>query len=96
MLFPYEALNLPDDADDGIIRRAYLEMVKKYTPEKDPDKFRAVNEAYALIKDAEARARLRVFGMKENGTNKLEDLVRPSAPGRKKIGIDAWLSLINC
>jgi curved DNA-binding protein CbpA len=50
MLVYYLTLDLPLDATDQQIREAYLQKVKKYTPEKDPEKFRKINDAYEVVR----------------------------------------------
>ena len=42
MADPYGVLGLPADADDEVIRRRYLELVRQYTPEQNPEKFAAI------------------------------------------------------
>ncbi len=58
---PYAVLELPADADDEAIRRKYLEMVRQYTPEREPEKFAAVRSAYEALKDLNTRLRHRLF-----------------------------------
>jgi len=55
MINSYLILDLPRDATEEDIRQAYLIKVKKYTPEKDPDRFRQINEAYENIKNKRVR-----------------------------------------
>ena len=43
MTDPYEVFGLPDDSDDEAIRRRYLELVRQYPPEHQPQRF-AVRE----------------------------------------------------
>jgi hypothetical protein len=54
---PFEILKLPRDANETEIRARYLDLVKKFPPETDPDKFREVRAAYEAIKDPLAIAR---------------------------------------
>jgi curved DNA-binding protein CbpA len=58
---PYAVLDLPADADDEAIRRRYLELVRQYTPEREPEKFAAVRSAYEALKDLNTRLRHRLF-----------------------------------
>jgi len=43
-------LGVEPDADPKTVRRAYLRAVKKHKPERDPDGFQRVREAYELLK----------------------------------------------
>ncbi|MBX9628308.1 MAG: J domain-containing protein [Gemmataceae bacterium] len=62
MLDPYAVLGVPADADDGAIRRRYLELARTFPPEQHPARFAAVRAAYEQVKDVGARARHRLFG----------------------------------
>lgn len=43
---PFEVLGIPYDADRNAIRRAYLELIHQYKPERAPEPFRRIREAY--------------------------------------------------
>ncbi len=64
---PHIVLDLPADADDETIRRRYLELVRRYSPEHHPEKFAAIRAAYERLRDRNARVRYRLFeaGRKE-------------------------------
>ena len=48
MADPYTVLGLPADSNDEAIRRRYLELVKQFSPERHPEKFAAVRQAYEV------------------------------------------------
>ena len=48
---PYTVLGVHRDASEAEIRARYLELVKQFPPERDPDKFRAVQAAFEAAKD---------------------------------------------
>lgn len=58
----YEVLGLQKGAGDAEIKKAYRTLAKKYHPDMNPGdkdaeaKFKEVNEAYAVLSDAEKRA----------------------------------------
>ncbi len=58
---PYDQLGIDADADDAAIRQAYLECVKRYPPERYPERFAAVNKAYEALKTEERRMEYRLF-----------------------------------
>ena len=57
----YEVLGIEKGADDDSIKKAYRKMAKKYHPDMNPgdkeaeSKFKEVNEAYAVLSDAEKK-----------------------------------------
>lgn len=48
---PLEVLGLPRQASEAEIRARYLELVKQYPPDREPDKFREIRAAYEATKD---------------------------------------------
>lgn len=58
---PYQVLEVPVEADDATVRRRYLELVRQFPPEHEPERFAAIRAAYEKLKDRDSRARLRLF-----------------------------------
>jgi len=64
----YEVLGVERDADAADLKHAYRELARKYHPDINPgvaqaeDKFKEINEAYAVISDDKARARYDRYG----------------------------------
>jgi len=52
---PYEILEVPETAAFEDIRKAYLGKVRLSPPERDPDGFKRIQKAYAVLKDAVRR-----------------------------------------
>jgi curved DNA-binding protein CbpA len=61
MIDPFHVLGIAADADDETIRRRYLELVRENPPERAPEKFAAIRQAYEQVKDAETRLKKRLF-----------------------------------
>ncbi|MBT8338541.1 MAG: DnaJ domain-containing protein [Desulfatitalea sp.] len=80
---PYDRLGVDTNADDATIRRAYLGGVKRFPPERFPEQFSAVNEAYQLIKDADSRRRYLLFS-KQAGERSPIEAVRSHFKGRQE------------
>ncbi len=51
----YQTLNIPSQASPEDIRRAYYRLVRKHSPEKDPERFKVIREAYETLSDAKAK-----------------------------------------
>ena len=58
---PYDRLDVATDADDETIRAAYLAAIKRFPPERYPEQFTAINEAYQALKDEDSRLRHLLF-----------------------------------
>jgi DnaJ-class molecular chaperone len=65
---PYEVLGIPADAAENDIRSAYRKLAMRYHPDRNPgdasaeEKFKQVSEAYATLRDPEARSRYDRYG----------------------------------
>ena len=46
----YKTLGLEQGASQKEIKRAYFSLVRKYSPEEAPEKFRKIREAYERLK----------------------------------------------
>jgi curved DNA-binding protein CbpA len=73
---PYIVLDVPQEADDQIIRQAYLKAVKESPPDADPKRFQAVSQAYEKIKDQPSRHRHILFNQDCPATSPLDVLAR--------------------
>lgn len=48
---PFRTLGVARNAEEGEIRARYLELVKQFPPEREPEKFREIRSAYEATKD---------------------------------------------
>ena len=64
----YAVLGVGRDADEGTLKTAYRKLARMYHPDKNPgdkaaeERFKEVNEAYAVLSDADKRAHYDRFG----------------------------------
>lgn len=62
---PYRVLGVSRGASADEIRQAYFTMVRQHPPERDPDAFKRIRDAYERLKSLEKRVESDVFLMKE-------------------------------
>ncbi len=64
----YETLGVSRDADEGELKKAYRQLALQYHPDKNPgdkkaeERFKEINEAYAVLSDPDKRAQYDRFG----------------------------------
>jgi DnaJ-class molecular chaperone len=83
-----EVLGLDAKAGDEEIRAAYLRLVKEYPPEKAPEEFERIRDAYETLRDPRRRAREVLFG--GDPFTPLADLVGQKESQRMYVGPAAW------
>ncbi len=89
---PYTLLGVPLEATDDAIRKRYLELVKQYPPEQQPEMFAKIREAYDALKDLEARTMYRLYEYGKNET--IESIIEEAAcrTSRRRIGLNTLVS----
>jgi hypothetical protein len=91
---PWSILGLDPDQSDDAIRARYAELVKAHPPDRDPERFERIRDAYRLCADPEARSRVRLFG--PDPLADLDELVRLLRGHRPTpVGADAWLEVVR-
>jgi molecular chaperone DnaJ len=65
---PYEVLGVSQDADASSIKAAYRRLALRYHPDRNPgdkeaeERFKEISQAYAILRDPDARARYDHYG----------------------------------
>jgi curved DNA-binding protein CbpA len=90
---PFAVLDLEETADDEAVRAAYLRGVRKSPPDRDPEGFRRVRNAYEAIRDKERRLALRLFGPPP--LERLEELLDEFPDERHYVGPALWLNILR-
>jgi curved DNA-binding protein CbpA len=91
---PYEVLGLSSQSDDDAIRRRYLELVRQNPPERAPEKFAAIRQAYESLRDWNTRLRYRLFeaGKKETIEALVEEITCRTT--RRRVTLKTLLSIV--
>ena len=74
----YSILDIPRDADEDAIKRAYKKLIVKYHPDKNKDPlseevFKKINKVYTLLSNSEQRSVYDQFGTEEEIKEKIKD-----------------------
>jgi curved DNA-binding protein CbpA len=90
----YTILGLPDDSDDDTIRRRYLELVRQFSPERHPERFAAIRQAYEHLRDLDTRLRHRLFeaGKSESVDALIEEIACQSP--RHRLSLKTLLTVL--
>jgi len=65
---PYEVLGVPKGASDDDVKSAFRKLAMRYHPDRNPgdkqaeERFKEISEAYAVLRDPQARARFDRYG----------------------------------
>jgi len=58
---PFDILGVADDATDEAIKKAYLQQVRQYPPERSPEQFQLIRAAFDAIKTQQQRLKYQLF-----------------------------------
>jgi len=65
---PYAILGLPPGCGESDVRRRYLELVRQYPPDRAPERFAEVHQAYERLRDPVMRIESTLFDLDSVGT----------------------------
>ena len=86
---PYEILSVPRPATDVNIRKAYLKLIQEFTPDRAPERFKQIANAYEEIKNSAARIEYLVFNRETSERTPAEVLLEYSRSfPKEKINLD--------
>jgi preprotein translocase subunit Sec63 len=90
---PREILGVGPNAGDAEIRAAYLRKVKENPPDRAPERFERIRDAYELLRDPRRRALQMLFGVDPDAP--LVSLL-PARPLEKRYtGPAPWLAVLK-
>ncbi|MEN8691728.1 MAG: DnaJ domain-containing protein [Desulfobacterales bacterium] len=69
---PYDRLEVATDANDETIRTAYLAAIKRFPPDRFPEQFTSISEAYQTLKDEDSRLRYLLFEKAPGATSPMD------------------------
>jgi DnaJ-class molecular chaperone len=90
---PFEILGIPREAGDDEIRAAYLAKVRQCPPDRSPEQFERVRDAYEKLRDPRARIRHRLFSVDPGAA--LSSVFAEAVPPRRFVGPVPWLEVLK-
>ncbi len=82
MKTPFDLLEVADTATDEMIKKAYLQKVRQYPPERSPEEFQRIRIAFETIKSQRQRLRYQLFHHEPPQLDSLWQLLPPGPPQR--------------
>ena len=85
-----ELRKMPGEAE---VRRAYLEKIRQFPPDRSPEEFERIRDAYAILSDPLQRTRAQLFSV--DPEQSLVDLAAHLENKRNFIGPGPWLAAME-
>ena len=86
-------LGVAPQASDEEIRAAYLRKLREYPPDRNPDEFELVRDAYEQLRDRRRRVEHTLFSCDPEAP--LESLIDDVGDNRKYVGLEPWLAALR-
>jgi DnaJ-domain-containing protein 1 len=90
---PWNVLEIPVEACEDEIRKAYLRKLKAFPPDRFPERFEEIRDAYAVLKDPRSRVQLMLFLV--DPAKPLTTLLDKDRQKRKFLGPGPWLKALK-
>ena len=90
---PFEVLGVPEEADDEAIRAAYLRRVKECPPDRSPEEFERIRDAYDALKDPRRRSQVMLLSADPEAS--LTSLLEGQKAQRRFVGPKPWLEVLR-
>lgn len=89
----WETLGIPLNAREEEIRAAYLRKVKEHPPDRSPEEFEQIRDAYERLRDP--RRRMRDMLLSADSDVPLATLFAGTAQERRFVGPQPWLEVLK-
>ena len=86
-------MELPADPDEAQVRAAYMAKVRQHPPDRDPEMFERIRDAYEQLRDPRRRAEQILAGPDPRAP--LADLFKDVKPQRRYVGPGPWLDVLK-
>ncbi len=89
----YSILGIAKDAGEEEARRAYLEKIRQFPPDRSPEEFERIRDAYAVLSNPLHRTRAQLFSV--DPEQSLVDLADNLEVKRNFTGPGPWLAAME-
>jgi len=86
-------LGVPLHADDEQIRRAYLQKIKDFPPDRAPEQFERIRDAYENLRDPQRRGKQMITAVDPEAD--LVTLLSEDTQERRFAGWEPWQAALN-
>jgi preprotein translocase subunit Sec63 len=93
MTDPREVLGVTQDAGEGEIRAAYVRKVKEHPPDRSPEEFERIRDAYDNLRDP--RRRMRESLLSVDPFVPLVSVIDLNTRQRRFAGPQPWLEVLK-
>ncbi|MBI4864191.1 MAG: J domain-containing protein [Candidatus Riflebacteria bacterium] len=90
---PYQVLGVSVQATPEEIRAAYLARVKQHPPDRSPEEFERIRDAYQVLSDPRHRARAMLSAV--DPLAPLTSLIESLPEERRHVGPQPWLDAME-
>ena len=90
---PREVLGVSQEAGEEEIRTAYVRQVKEHPPDRSPEEFERIRDAYDKLRDP--RRRMRDGLLAVDPLAPLVSAVELKKPQRRYVGAQPWLEALK-
>jgi curved DNA-binding protein CbpA len=92
---PFAVLGVDDGAGDETIRQRYLALVRRFPPDREPDRFQEIRRAYEAIRGERERLEARLLQSSTAALTRLKlDCLRAAGPDRRRASAATVRALI--
>jgi curved DNA-binding protein CbpA len=93
MIDPHQVLGVSPDAGEEDLRAAYVRKVKEYPPDRSPEEFERIRDAYDNLRDPRKRMRDRLLAADPMAP--LVSVIDLKAGKRRFVGPEPWLEVLK-